>query len=57
MRVVHEIFNAMFEGNKIRFCWGIHISDYIHGKVLNIIAYLDSAVHEVTNPVIEVTSM
>ena len=53
MRVVHEIFHAMFESKEGRLSWSIHISTEIHGKVLKIIACLDSDVHEATKPVID----
>ena len=57
MRVVHEIFHAVSEGNKGRLCWFIHTTTKLHGELLDIIAYLDSDKNEATNPVIEVTSM
>ena len=57
MSVVHDIFYAMSDGNKCRFCWGIHITTQSHGELLKIIACLDSDVHESTNPVIELTPM
>ena len=57
MRVMHEILHAMSEGEKIRFYWGIHTATYMNGKVLKIIACLDSDVHDATNPVNEGTLM
>ena len=53
MWMMNEIFHAMYESKEIRLCWGIHVSTETHGKVLNIIACLDSDIHEVTNQVIE----
>ena len=53
MWMVHEIFHAMYKIKEIGFCWGIHAATEAHGKVLNIVASLDSDVHEATNPVIE----
>ena len=53
MWMVHEIFHAMSNSKEIWFCWGIYVATDVHGKVLNIVASLDSDVHEATNPVIE----
>ena len=57
MIVVHDIFHAMSKGKNHRLFWGIHITIKSHGKVLKIIACLNSGVHEATNAVIEVTTM
>ena len=57
MRVVHEIFHAISEGNEGRFRWKIHISTKKNGKVFKIIACLDSYVNETTIPVIQGTPM
>ena len=51
------IFCPMSEGNKYRLFWGIRINNQLNGKLLNIIACLNSDVHEATNPVIEGTPM
>ena len=51
--MVHEIYHAMFERNKIKFYWFIHVATEAHGEILNIIASLDSDVQEYNNPVIE----
>ena len=53
MRVMHEIFHVISEGKKLLFYWIINITTYTHGKVLKIIACLNSYVHDITNPVIE----
>ena len=50
--MMHEVFHDIFERNKNRFCWCIHISTEAHCEILKIIASLDSGVHEYTNPVI-----
>ena len=55
MRVTHLIFHAISLGNEGRFCWSIHIDTDIYGKVLKIVACLDSDVNEATNPFIEGT--
>ena len=55
--IVHEIFHAISEIKDRRFCWGINISTDTHGKILKIIASLNSDLHEATNPVIEGHSM
>ena len=57
MWMLHEVFHTMFESNKSRFCWCIHISSDSYCKILMIIASLDSDVHESTNPVIYWSSM
>ena len=57
MWMVNEISHAMFENKEIRFCWCIHVATEDHGERLNIIASLDSDVHEFINPLIEVSSM
>ena len=53
MWMVHEIFHTISKRKEIWFCWGIHVATEAHGKVLNIIAILDSDVHEATNLVTE----
>ena len=55
--MVHEIYHTMFERNKIKFYWFIHVATEAHGEILNIIASLDSDVQEYNNPVIELSSM
>ena len=57
MWIVYEILIAMFQIKEIRFCWCIHVATEVHGEILNIIASLDGAVHEYTNPVIDLSSM
>ena len=52
MWMLHEIFHAMFEINKGRFCWCIRIAAEAHCEILKIIASFYSDVHESTNPVI-----
>ena len=52
MEMVREVFHVMFEVNKIRFCWFIHIYNEVHCEILKIISSFDSDVHEPTNPVI-----
>ena len=44
MLVVHEIFRTMSEG----FLWVISTTTQAHGKVFNIIVFLESDVHEAT---------
>ena len=51
MWIVHEVLHAMFDINKRRFCWCIHIATEAHYDILRIIVILDSDVHESTNPV------
>ena len=53
MRLMHDIFRDISEGNKCSFCWGIHIITEAHGEAFNTIYYLDSDVNYITNPVIE----
>ena len=55
--MVYDIFHAMPESRESRFCWGIHVSTEAHGKILKIIAILNSDVHKGTNPVIEGSSV
>ena len=57
MWMLHGIFRAISERKQVRFCWRMHVSTEIHGKVLNIIESFNSDVHEATNPVIEESSM
>ena len=57
MWMVHAIFHAMYKIKEIGFYWGIHVATEAHGKVLIIVASLDSDVHAATNPVIEGSSM
>ena len=57
MCMVHDIFHSVFEINESGFCSVIHVSTEIHGKVLNIVAGLNSGVYEATNPLIEVSSV
>ena len=55
MREVHNISHAMSEDKEGMLCWRIYIFTEKNCKSLNIIACLDSDVHETTNPVIEAT--
>ena len=55
--MVHEIFHVMYESKESGFCWGIHVATDTNGKVLKIIAILNSDVLEATNRVIEGSSM
>ena len=55
--MVNEIYHAIFERNKRRLCWCIHIATESHFDILKIIASLDSDVHESTKPIIEGSSM
>ena len=55
--MVHEILHGMFEIKEGILFWGIHVSTKEYGEISNIIAILDSDVHEYTNPVIEWSSM
>ena len=57
IRVVHEIFHAMYEGKESSFGWSFNINNHSHGEVLNIIACLESDVYDTTNAVIEGTPM
>ena len=57
MWMVREIFHAMFEINKIRLCWVIHVATEMYSEILKIIASLSSGVHDYTNPVIEGSSI
>ena len=57
MWMLQEIFHAVFESTKSRFCWGNCASTEMHGKILKIIANLKSGVYDAINPVIEVSSM
>ena len=57
MCMVNKIFHAMSKFKERRLCWGICVSTDTHGKVLKIVASLNSDVHEFTNPVIEGYSM
>ena len=52
MRMAHDIFHAMFDIKKIRFCLCIHVATEAHCEILYIIANLDSDVHESKNPVV-----
>ena len=52
MCIVHEIFHAVFEIKKSRFCWVIHVSTEMHSKILKIMASLNSDFPEATNLVI-----
>ena len=45
MWIVHEILYAMFDRKKIRFYWYILVATKAHGKILKIIASLDSDVY------------
>ena len=56
-RLMHGIFHAISLVKEDRFCWIIHIYTETHGKVLKIIAYLDSYVNDFINPVIQGTPM
>ena len=53
MWMAHEILHAMFDIKESRFFWGIHIVTEAHDEILNIIASLDSGVHESTNLAVE----
>ena len=55
MRVVHDILHIMSEGKEDMFSCSIHIATATHGKVLKIISFLYSYMHEATNPFIEGT--
>ena len=57
MGMVHAIFHAMPDSKEVRLCWVIHVATETHGKLLKIVASLNSDVHEAANPVIEVSSM
>ena len=57
MWMVHEIFHVMSESKESGFCWGSHVATDTNGKVLKIIAILNSDVLEATNRVIEGSSM
>ena len=48
MWMVHEVFHDIFEIDKIRFCWCIYIATEADCDILEIIAILDSDVHEST---------
>ena len=50
---MHDIFNAMYEGEKCWFYWIIHIHTKDRGELLRIVACLINDVHETANPVIE----
>ena len=52
MRVLHEIFHAMYKNNKLWFCLRIHIPTYAYGNVLKIIVCLNRCVYKTINPVI-----
>ena len=53
MCMVHEIFHAIFEGKKIRFCQCIHVSTEAHCEILKVVASFNSYVNDSTNPVIQ----
>ena len=55
--MVHEIFHDMSVIMDSGFCSVIHVATETHDKVLNIVASLNSDLHEATNPVIEGSSM
>ena len=57
MRMVHEIFHAMFQSKKVRFCWCVHIATESRCEVLKIVAILDSDGNYSTKPVIQGSSM
>ena len=57
MRVVNEIFHAIYERKEGRICWRIHVATEARGEILKIVASLNSCVHEATNPVIEGSPM
>ena len=52
MWVVHDIFHDIYDSKEGVLCCSIRVSTYMHGKVLKIVASLNSDVHEATNPVI-----
>ena len=55
--MLHEIFHAMYESKEVSLYWVVHTVTEMHGKVLNIVAILNSDVYESTRPVVEVSSM
>ena len=55
--MVHEIFHDMSDIKESGFYSVIHVATETHDKVLNIVASLNSDLHEATNPVIEGSSM
>ena len=57
MWVVRGILHAVSYINELRIYWIIRVSTETHGKVLKIIASLNSDVHEDTNPVIDISPM
>ena len=57
MWMLHQILHVMFESNKSKFRWCIHVATEVHGEILKITASLNSDVHEYTNPIIDLSSM
>ena len=53
MWILHDIFHDIYDSKWNRLYWVIIVSTEMHGKMLNIIASLNSAVHESTIPVIK----
>ena len=49
---LHGVFHAMFDIKEISFCWCFNVATDVYGDIFNIIASLDSGVHESNNPVI-----
>ena len=52
MWVVSKILHAMSDSKDVRFYWHIHLSTDMHGKIISIVAILNSDLHDTTNPVI-----
>ena len=50
MLMVHEVFHAMFDSNKVRLCWCIHVATEAHCEILKTIASLESDGQESPQP-------
>ena len=53
MWMLHDILYNMVDRKVNMFYWGIHMATEMHGKVLNIIAIMNSGKHDSTNPLIK----
>ena len=44
--MVHAILNTISKGKECWVCGRIHVSTYLHGKILKFVPFLNSNIHE-----------
>ena len=52
MWIAHEIFHAIFDINKSRECWCIHVATEANCDILKVIESLNNDANDSTKPVI-----